>query len=153
MLVTIIVDASFCPHNHVGGCGYWIASKRGCLSGGSSFKKQLANSVIAEIYAIANALHSAISKSLVLSGDEVLIQSDCLTAISLYQGNKKEKNQGSEEKQAMLIFNLLKTENDLTIRFRHVKGHSSIKDNRSKSQRMCDMIAKKHMNTLRTKLV
>ena len=149
MRVTIITDASFCPNAHVGGYGYWIASNRKRIAGGGAFKNQISTSVHAEIFSIVNALWAGIKSNCILDGDEVLIQTDCITAIETF--TTKRKNLSKQETDAITYFNMAKEEQNLTINFRHVKGHSSVGNNRSISQRNCDRVAKDHMRTQRIK--
>lgn len=150
--MTIIVDASHCPSTMAGGYGFWLASQRGCFAGGGSFKESIPHSRCAEICAIVNAFHSGVSKGRILPGDEVLIQNDCLSAIDFLQ-DPHGKGGHSFEKKAAELFCSIMLMGGVKVNFRHVKGHTSTRDQRSKSQGICDHVAKKHMREARAKIL
>lgn len=152
MIVTIIVDASHCSNTLAGGYGFWVASQRGCFAGGGSFKESIPHSRCAEICAIVNAFHSGVSQGRILPGDEVLIQNDCLSAIDFLQDPCSKGGHPLEKKAAELFSGIMST-GKVTVRFRHVKGHTSTRDHRSKSQSICDLVAKKHMREARAKIL
>jgi ribonuclease HI len=150
--VTIIVDASHCSSTLAGGYGFWLASQRGCCSGGGAFKGSIPHSRCAEMCAIVNAFHSGVSQGRILPGDDVLIQSDCLSAIDFLQTSSPTKGHSLEVEAAKLFRSIMST-GGVQVRFRHVKGHTSTRDRRSKSQDICDHVAKKHMREARAKIL
>lgn len=150
MNVTIIADASFCPEEHVGGYGYWIASHRGKLGGGGKIANggHVVTSTSAEMMAIANAMWHAVDNNLVQRADSVLIQTDCMAAIQAFQMTRL--HLVDQERAVVKYVQGLQQHLGLEIRYRHVKGHTSIDDARSITNRMCDKRAKEAMRIART---
>ena len=151
MNVTILADASYCPETKVGGYGFWIASQRGKLDGGSKLTWKggaIATSTIAEMMAIAGALYMGVTNGLVLQYDSILFQTDCMGAIQAFQGTRY--NLVSQELSVLKYFNEMQNSLELKVSFRHVKGHTNVDDARSASNRMCDKRAKQFMRSART---
>lgn len=147
MLVTIICDASFCPDTGVAGYGYWIASNRGKRGGSGAMKGTCANNTVAEMQAVVNALHVAVKSELVQAGDTVLIQTDCYGAIDTFNGFRKKIH--AEEKSTVEAFLKVKTEAQVIVDFRHVKGHTRQTGARFATNRKCDQDARAHMRKAR----
>lgn len=147
MRVTIIADASHCHKQNVGGYGFWCVSKRGSHAGEGMFKLKLRDALAAETMAIVNALHCATSMGIAVAGDAVLIQTDCLNAIAQLEETNRRKRADLEN--AITLFRRLRDANSLSIEFRHVKGHTSVRDQRSKAQRMSDQRARRAMRKAR----
>jgi len=150
MRVTIIADASFCPDTNVAGYGFWIASERGKQGGGGEMKCRLEGNIAAEMQAVANALHIATRLQLVQAADEVLIQTDCMAAIDAFEG--KRKNLPSQEWEAVRVLRRLRSEHNLQIVFRHVKGHTGKKEARYVTNHLCDKRAKEAMRRARARV-
>lgn len=146
MLVTIMTDASLCGIHKVGGYGYWIASQRGKEAGGGVFKGTISDSYEAEFKAVANTLHTAIQKQYVCSGDTVIIQLDNSGVIHCMSGSNNIRSDIQEVYDTIIR---LRTEYDLILEFRHVKGHSNRKENRYVANNLCDIRAKKYMKQAR----
>lgn len=140
MLVTIIADASFCQDTHTAGYGFWVASERGKLQGGGPMKKPVLNSTLAEAKAVCIALDAAVRAGLVVEGDEVLLQTDCVPAIDLLQqvGGPR----GLEAKEVQDFFLNLQARVGIRTRLKHVRGHTKKKDARSVCNAHCDRRAK-----------
>lgn len=149
MLVTIMTDASVCPNYLVGGFGYWIASNRGKEGGGKPFNTTTPDSFNGELKAVVCSLHIAIKRGFVISGDEVLIQLDNMSVVNLLN---KEYAQNPKRQDIIELYaaveDMVKTHN-LTLRSRWVKGHSSRKENRFKSNVCCDDRAKQGLKEAR----
>lgn len=145
--VTIIVDASHCPDTGAAGYGCWIASARGKRPAEGQFKKPLSNSALAEAMAIVNAIYIAIRSKLVLKGDKVLLQSDCMSAINVLKGWDKPFNKESEE--TLNTFKKLVDDYSLRVSFKHVKGHTNRDEARYRSNNMCDKQARRQMRKMR----
>ena len=60
MKIIVLADASHCPQTKAGGYGFWIASARGKRGGGGQLKGKVDTSTLAEMMAIANAIHQGI---------------------------------------------------------------------------------------------
>lgn len=148
MLVTIITDASFCPHTRAGGYGCWIASDRGRGEYGGPLN-DTSDSSEAEAKAACNGLHHAITNGLVKQGDRILIQMDCKPALSLF---KEERPSRLAERAALEWLKDTAQRNNLTLLFRHVKGHNTNSvASRSIAQEKCDKLARKYMELERGK--
>lgn len=149
MHVTILADASHCPDTKAGGYGYWIASQRGKKGGSGQFKDRVATSTLAEIMALANSLYEAVRHSLVIEKDVVLFQTDCEAAIF---GFTKKRKVSTDEFTTVNYVDKLAKHLNLTIQFKHVKGHSSDKAARFAANNACDRAARKAMRKARDKV-
>lgn len=148
MNVTIFADASYCHKERVGGYGFWVACERGKKAGGGRLRSpSVDSSTVAEMMALANALHSAIVDKLVQDGDIVLLQTDCMAAIDAFEG--KRKNLIEQEKQVLKFVCGLIQKGRLKLQYRHVKGHTGNTDKRSITNELCDKRAKKGLNVAR----
>ncbi|WAX22399.1 RNaseH [Pseudomonas phage MiCath] len=150
MLVTIICDASWCPDTGAGGYGYWIASGRGKRGGGGRLRNPTVGSNVAEMYAACNSLFIAWRVGLVVTGDEVLIQTDSMATIQAFLGLRV--NLLPQEEEACNQLRNLTKQIGITVRWRHVKGHTSTRDARSATNRMCDKRAKEYMKMMRSQI-
>lgn len=151
MKVTIIADASWCPHESVGGYGFWIASERGKLGGGGELAqgKFVESSHAAEMMALCNALFIALGRDLVQQGDEVLLQTDCMAAIDAFQDRRVYL--AAQEHAALKYMKGLQRGHKLILTYRHVKGHTSNPNARSVTNRLCDERAKTSMRVARAR--
>lgn len=147
MLVTIISDASHCPKTLAGGYGCWIACNRGSAAYGGPLNDARDSGEI-EAKAACNALHMAISNGFIKRKDTILIQIDCDSALRLFQGTTQPRER---EKEVVAWLRGIIERNDLTVRYRHVKGHTSNMDSRSVAQDKCDKLAKQYMRQERGK--
>lgn len=141
MLVTIITDASHCDQTKAAGYGVWVASGRGSKAFDGPIK-QAHDSLAAECMAVCNGLYHAITNNLVLKGDTILFQTDCMGAMQLFTSTRVPRGC---EKEILQYFLDTTHGNGIGFRFKHVKGHSDVRDSRSSAQRKCDESAKKHM--------
>lgn len=150
MRVTIVSDASHCDRTHAAGYGFWAVSQRGHHAGGGAFKAPLHSPNTAEILAIVNALHVALSLGIAAKGDSVLVQTDSLAAIMTFEGRRR-KIVDPDQKRAVEVFGTLTMTHALTVAFRHVKGHTKVADRRSQAQRHADARARAGMKKARAK--
>lgn len=149
MLITLMTDASHCVQTGAAGFGFWCASNRGKLAGGKPLKGFVKDSYEAEMKGVVNALQIAITAGLILSGDTVLIQLDNKGVIRCIEKVSKPR---SDVKNVMGYLFTLAEEFDLTIKCRHVKGHSKNKDSRFLANHHCDSRAKTQMRLARKKI-
>lgn len=147
VLVTIISDASHCPDTLAGGYGCWIASNRGSKEFGGPLNNAMDSAEI-EAKAACNALHFAITSGLVKRRDVILIQVDALAALEMFSGRRKPRYR---EREILEWLTNIATRNDLTLRFRHVRGHTNTRDSRSRAQQKCDELARQYMQQERGK--
>lgn len=149
MNVTIISDASWCPNTKAGGYGYWIACQRGRKAGGGVIRRRVTSSQSAEMMAVVNGVWHGLNDGYVLSGDVLLIQTDCLNAIDLF---RRGAGRTPEEREVIQFFHELLDGNALEVSFRHVRGHTNGDTPRTYVNNVCDKTAKKHMRKMRTHL-
>lgn len=154
MRVTVLTDASFCHQTHAAGYGYWIACERGRKAGGGGLANPAQSSTSAEMAAICNAVYDGIRYMLILAEDELLIQTDCMGAIEVFERDVKSRKRPAPSVKPMWdIFQALKKDYSLQVRFRHVRAHTGLKETRFASNRLCDYRAKQEMRKMRQKLL
>lgn len=146
-----MVDGSFCPETGAGGFGYWIASYRGKRPGGGPIKGASTNPTEVEMKAVCNALVEAVNSGLVQPGDKVLVQTDSKNAIRAFEGNRIPGEEA--ERETVRFLNQYKKKADLTLVFRHVKGHSDAPGARYAANNHCDTRAKQAMRKVRYQLI
>jgi len=130
---TIIVDASHCPDTKASGWGAWIRfNQTQCLKKSGTFKKRPVNSTQAELWACLNSIHIAMQFKKDLT--QILIQNDCMEVIQKLNTRKFIKRYINDT---------------ITLKARHVKGHTSRTEARFWVNRWCDSVAKVHMRTQR----
>lgn len=135
MHVTIITDASFCHESKASGYGVWVASHRGKKEFGGPLR-DLPGSGEAEYVGIARGLYHALESKLALPGDTILIQNDLQPAINFLNGGRGEGVDKKYEVKAWI--DAIAKKYNLSISYKHIKGHTSQKDRRYKSQNKCD---------------
>lgn len=146
MLVTLMTDASVCGQTGAAGYGFWVVSKRGGSPGQGQLKGRIKDSFEGELKAVAMALNKAINMQSIIQGDHIIIQLDNSGVVNCL--NKVNKVRPNDTEVIEFIFNTLSL-NNLTIEARHVKGHSSRKENRYTANKLCDMRAKIEMRKAR----
>ena len=147
MLVTIFADASWCPETHAGGWAGWAKSQRLKCEGHGQLRDLLPSSNAAEISAIGNAVHMALRKCAAVPGDELLIQSDCMHAISVLGSQVRPRNEA--EGTVWLYLCRLRVKYDLEMKYRHVPGHTKGDQPRLYVNNLCDERAKAAMREKR----
>lgn len=150
MLVTIIADASHCHETKGAGYGFWIASNRGKMAGGGPMKQPAHNSTVAEMQAVVNALHTALKEGLVIYGDQVLLQTDCVAAIQGLNGQRELRQE--QEIAARDSIKALTSRFSLRLEYRHVKGHTSRREARYVTNNRCDERARTGMQQARKQM-
>ena len=148
MWVTIIADASFCPETGKAGYGFWIASSRGKLAGdGAMLVPKVKNNIAAEMMALLNAMQAGIKKEIILIGDNLLLQTDCQPAIDAFL--RLRNNISKQELELVDWYDTFCSNHNLTIKFKHVKGHSNDPASRYVVNNICDRKAKRNMRRAR----
>lgn len=140
--ITIIADASYCSETKAAGYGAWVAGSNGKKGFEGPLNRPRDNNV-AETMAIANALWHGVNSGLLKPGSNVLIQSDSETAIKVLEGIKPPKCQ--QYKDALNYVRGLAGRYGLTLRYKHVPGHTRGADSRTRAQNHCDVAAKRQM--------
>ena len=139
MIVTLFCDASF--KDEKGGWGGWAKSDRGRVYYGGSLRGKWKGSEDTEMAAIANTLRLAKFAGILIPGDTVIIQSDCLWAL-----NKLSKNIRPAKGKGQRAYNFIKhfeKAHYLFLKYKHVKAHEGGIHKRSAVNEACDEIARK----------
>ncbi|MFP3609242.1 ribonuclease H family protein [Paraburkholderia sp. SIMBA_050] len=145
--MTVIADASFDHDTGAGGYGYWAVSERGRKSGGGPFKSASRNNNVTEMMAIVNGVHMAFVNGVALDGDAILAQTDCQAAILAFEGRRASLQ--IDEILMVEAMRKLMLVHKATIRYRHVKGHTSGGEPRLWVNNLCDSLAKAGMREAR----
>ena len=153
MLVTVFADASHCPETKAAGYGCFVKSSRISHDDRDYFsgpiKTKVEDNVCAEMMACVNGVFHAIKSGKLRSGDHVLLQCDCISALRILTENSQCNTKSKRE--AVIHLKMLMRIHNFTLGFRHVKGHSGIQDARSAVNRQCDKLAREHMQAMRQK--
>lgn len=170
MLITLFSDASICPDTGCVGWASWAKCDRGTVRAEGILKRQTIDSAVAEAMAAVNGLAMAIRKGLVKDNDSVLIQTDNNSVMDVLQGTVRRyirraerKNQTMSEQE--LLQEVLRRNEEideiaytyrqmvegynLTVRWKHCKGHRGLEDKRSAVNSHCDQRAKERMKEAR----
>jgi ribonuclease HI len=107
-------------------------------------------SIAAEMLALCNATFIALKTGLVEAGDHILLQTDCVAAITAFEGQRNIKN--PDERKAHGYLWRLKKAEGINISFRHVKGHTNNREARFVTNNLCDQRAKTGMREARATL-
>lgn len=99
--------------------------------------------------AVVNGVWHGLNNGYILSGDVLLVQTDCLNAIDLF---KRGAGRTVEEREVIEFFHKLLDDNALKASFRHVRGHTCGDTPRTYVNNVCDKTAKKYMRRMRTHL-
>ena len=147
MVVSVFADASWSNHYKKGGWGCWVKSGRGTAKAHGAFKVELRTSNDAELCAALNAIVWALKRGIAMDGDLVLVQSDCMRVVQLMSGMQSRLSPA--EKSAMKLLAELKKTRSLTIRARHVPGHTAGDQPRLWVNNLCDELARKGFDKAR----
>jgi ribonuclease HI len=144
--ITINTDASFNRKNGVCGFAFYIICDFFKITKGGAFKGRASSAMEAELWAMANALHTLEAQAdLPEVKKAIIINSDCLWAFR--QISLKSKNEAGRKVAQILKRLRKKTANRWGIRpafeFRHVKAHNGTPDARSWVNDWCDKEAGK----------
>lgn len=168
--VMIFADASWCQQTHAAGWGAWIkADGAQSTTTGAALKGDIPSAHVAELMALANALHVAKATGMLTEGAVVMLQSDCLNALSNIRrrlpgasnnrapggavvGPTSQKRKLADgAKEPLEAIAAIGKEFKLRIQVRHVPGHRE-GDGRQYVNRLCDSIAKRGMKQRRSEL-
>lgn len=148
--ITIIADASFCAETKAAGYGIWLAGNLGRRAFEGPLNAPRDNNV-AETMAIVNALWHGFKHGLIKPKSDVLIQSDSETAIGILKGEKIASNQ--QYRDAVAYVQGIVSRYSLTLRYKHVPGHTKGADSRTRAQNHCDTAAKRQMLLQRAEIL
>ncbi len=148
MRITLNVDASFCPQTGLAAYGYCIDLHGRTLSGSRPIQGRCATSGEAELKAVANGLLCCLElgKDAVKRGTVINVQTDCQIAIDALTGRRGlAGGEFQAAKMVMMVVDL----HALKLQYKWVKGHTGIDSPNS----LCDKLARKHMRSMRDKVV
>lgn len=151
MLVTLMTDASHCQKTGAAGFGFWCVSDRGKLMGGKPLAGKVLDAYSAEAKGVANSLFISFKSGIIQQGDKVIIQLDNMAVVAGINGKLRKIRK--DIKEVLIFINNFKTENNIYIECRHVKGHSKNTDNRSTANKHCDKRAKEQMKLARKGII
>lgn len=143
MLVTIFTDAGLCPETKCASWAAWCKSERGVSRAGGVLRDPQMFSTMAESAAAINGIHHALASGIARSGDTLLVQTDndgvMRFLIHPIKAHYKEKDRRKKMRDA---YGSLVSRYDISVRFRHVKGHQGSKDRRSAVNSWCDRVCR-----------
>lgn len=143
MKATVITDASFCPRTKAAGWAAWVRvdGRKEPIRRYGAFKNPVSSSLDAEMLAAINGVFIATKEG----ATEVLIQTDCLAVVHMFEGVTVQRSIKDAFTRAKARAGVLGTR----ISARHVRGHTSDKAPRSWVNRWCDEHAGKQMRAQR----
>lgn len=141
MLVTIFTDAGLCPETQCASWAAWCKSERGVSRTGGILRDPQLFSTMAESAAVVNGIHHALASGVAVAGDAILVQTDNNSVMQFLvlpiRPHHKEKDR---RKQMRDVYSSLVARYDISVRFRHVKGHQGTKNKRSAVNSWCDQV-------------
>lgn len=146
MKATVITDASFCPRTRAAGWAAWVRvdGRKEPIRRYGAFKQPVASSRDAEMLAAINGVFIATKEG----ATEVLVQTDCLAVVHMFEGVTVQKS----IKNAFVRAKAKAGVQGVRMSARHVKGHTSDAAPRSWVNRWCDEQAGKQMRTQRARV-
>ena len=141
MLTTLYCDASFCPHQLVGGWAIWIRSERGRFVENGKTPDYCQNSSEAELVAIYAGIYRTLTRWPETTA--ILVRSDCTAALDWMVGRhhpKKESGQRVANK-----IQQLKHQRGVRLIPRWVKAHREGSETDVYLNRRVDKLAREMM--------
>jgi ribonuclease HI len=145
MLITMFTDASFSSTLQRGTWAAWAKAEGTTQRFSGVIKRPLKQSGDAEIAAIANGLHCACRALSPPPNSKFIIQTDSAEAICAYRTVSHARPYCQE---ILAYAQLIASTNQLTLEFRHVKGHKGNATPRHAVNTWCDREARKLMGAL-----
>lgn len=141
MLVTIFTDAGLCPETGIGTWAAWCKSERGKSRAGGILRDSQAFSTMAEAAAAVNGIYNAVASGIAKPGDALLVQTDNNDVSNFLTFPIRPHLKEIETRVLMQeCYSSLLRKYDLSVRFRHVKGHKGTRDKRSAVNTWCDQV-------------
>lgn len=172
MLVTLFSDASICPDTGCVGWAAWAKCDRGTARGEGVLKRLTIDSSVAEAMAAVNAIAIARQGGLIESGDRVLLQTDSNSVMDVLKGRARRGIRRADRDRTDISFEQLHSEvlrrneeideisrtyarivneMNVTVLWRHCKGHRGLEDRRAAVNSDCDERAREHMRKARSR--
>lgn len=170
MLVTLFSDASICPITGCVGWASWAKCDRGTARGDGVLKRLTIDSAVAEAMAVVNGMAVAINRELIETGDAILVQTDNNSVMDVLRGTARryirraDRHRG-DISQEELHHEILRRNEEIdeiastyadmvermqvTVVWRHCKGHRGLEDRRAAVNSSCDERARERMKEAR----
>jgi|GEM_PF-3444362 len=173
MLVTLFSDASICPDTGCVGWAAWAKCDRGTARGEGILKRLTIDSSVAEAMAAVNAIVIARQGGLIEESDRILIQTDNNSVMDILRGRARRGVRRADRERHDISHEQLHTEvlrrneeideiastyaaivrdMNLTVIWRHCKGHRGLEDRRAAVNSDCDQRAYVHMVEARRRM-
>lgn len=170
MNVTIYSDASICQETRTVGWAGWVKSDRGRKIYDGVLKVRTIDTGIAEAMAMVNSIHQAIKADQIKQGDLLIINTDNDSVPMILEGaikrrvtlrrkissgksfrelRKRVRRANKHIMDVSSYYRLMIEENELEVRWYHVKGHRGVEDKRAAVNTSCDQRAKARMRKAR----
>lgn len=120
----MFTDASFYDKTGAAAWALWAKSERGTHKAQGLIRRRVVNSSEAELAALANGMDSLCRSKIILAGDELLVQADNLHALGCVAPEGKRPTMSPFMCEISDHIANLISGHGLTVRTRHVKGHS-----------------------------
>lgn len=144
----IYTDASFDGNSRTGSWGAVVRKQEHEVHLHGQFKLECADSTVAELRAIGNAIHKA--ADLAEPGAHITVYSDCLPAIHALNGKSKFRKSRDQLRATLRMVQIICEDSGRRITFRWIKGHQP-KDTtcpHAQGNRLADKLARDAHNGL-----
>jgi ribonuclease HI len=170
MLVTLFSDASICPDTGCVGWAAWAKCDRGTARGDGALKRLTIDSSVAEAMAVVNGIVIARQGCLIEAGDRLMVQTDNNSVMSVLRGEARRYIRRAERKRRSIsytelhhevlrrneeideisrTYTRLVEELQVSVLWRHCKGHRGLEDRRAAVNTYCDQRAYERMQEAR----
>lgn len=148
--ITLFTDAGFCPNTNIGTWAAWAKfDNNQTMRFSGVLKGFVHNSDVAELRAMANGIHCAVSFFKPPQGTIMIVQCDCQNAIGAIIGTAYKNKTNEQIKDALKTIKETQIRNKLSIRCRHVGSHKGYRDKRSAVNTWCDKECYSHLKKAR----
>lgn len=173
MLVTIFSDASICTKTGCAGWASWAKCDRGTARGDGPLKRLTLDSAVAEAMAVVNGMAVAWRERLIEPGDVLLAQTDNDAVMSVLTGTarrmvsararerrtvshrqlkREAKRRNIEIAEISAIYSRYLERMQVSLIWRHCKGHRGLEDKRAAVNNYCDQRARERMREARRRM-
>ena len=146
-MTTLYCDASFCPHQLVGGWAIWLRSEQGRIVEDGPIPDYCTQSHEAELAAIYAGIYRTVKRWPMT--EAILVRSDCQTALELMGQKYRPRSRAAHRLVGKV--QKLKTHHNLRLIPRWVKGHQTAKKTDAWLNNKVDELARKVMEAERMK--
>jgi ribonuclease HI len=94
----------------------------------------------AELLAAVNSISMAIARGVADKGDRIILEADCLHVQHIFERSKRKLSEN--EQRAFEHWMTLRGKLELSLQFRHVKGHTTGHEPRLWVNNLCDRLAR-----------